>query len=88
VADLQRIVARLFRAALWSGIGLVTAAGVIELAGFERAAPVVALIGVGIVVAAPFGVLIGVVALGRRTPTARWAAASLLITVLGYLLAR
>jgi len=88
VPDLQRVVARLFRAALWGGAGCIVAGGGIDLLGFTRVASVVALLGVGIVVAAPFVILVSVAIVGRRTPTARWAIASLLVAALGYVLAR
>lgn len=86
--DLQRVVARLFRTALWGGAGFIVAAGATDLLGFIQLARIVALVGVGIVVAAPFIVLVSVAIVGRGTRTALWAIASLLVAALGYVLAR
>ena len=86
--ELQRVVARLFRAALWSGAGCIIVAGLIDLLGFATVARILALVGVGIVVAAPFAILVGVAIVARRTPAAWWAVASLLVALLGYVLAR
>lgn len=86
--DLQRVVARLFRAALWGGASCIVSAGLLDVVGWTMPARVVGLVGIGIVVAAPFVILVGVVIVGRRSAAAGWALASLLITVLGYVLAR
>lgn len=85
--DLQRAAARLLRAALGTGAALVAVGVLLNAAGAPAPARVVGGIGVGVVVAAPFATLVAIAAVGRRTSTAVYAVASLVLAVMGLLLA-
>jgi hypothetical protein len=87
VRDVQRAAARLLRLALWLGAALVILAGVLDAAARPATAQVVGAVGVGVVVAAPFGALVVIAVVGRRSGTAAYAVVSLALAVAGLLLA-
>ena len=85
--DLQQSAARFLRIALWLGAALVVAAGALDAAARPEAARVVGVAGVGVVIAAPFGALIVIAVVGRKSGTAAYAVLSLLLAAVGLLLA-
>lgn len=85
--DLQRAAARLLRAALAAGAALVATGVLLTAAGLSTPGNAVGGVGIGIVVLAPFATLIGIAAVGRRTSTAVYAVASIVLAVAGLLLA-
>lgn len=85
--DLQRTAARLLRAALVTGAALVATGVLLTTAGLPSPGNAVGGVGIGIVVFAPFATLIGIAAVGRRTSTAAYAVASVVLAVAGLLLA-
>jgi hypothetical protein len=87
VPDLQRVAARLLRAALGAGAALVALGILFHTVGLIPWGRVAGGIGVGVVVAAPFATLIAIAAVGRRSSTALYAVASLVLAALGLWLA-
>ncbi|MDH4045648.1 MAG: hypothetical protein OEY20_11530 [Gemmatimonadota bacterium] len=85
--DAQRAAARFLRIALWLGAALVILAGVLDWAAFPGLARGVGAVGVGVVVAAPFGALVVIAVVARKSATAAYAVVSVLLAVVGLLLA-
>jgi hypothetical protein len=88
VPDLHRIGALVLRGALWLGAALVVAAGVFDAMGAHVVGRVVGHAGLGVLLGAPFLTLAVLAIAGRRTGTTGYAVASLVIALLGMLLAR
>ena len=85
--DLQRTAARLLRAALAIGAAFAALGIVLDAAGVTAPGRLASGIGIAVVVVAPFATLIAIAVVGRRTGTALYAVASLVLAVLGLLLA-
>jgi hypothetical protein len=87
VPDLHRAAARLLRAALAIGAALAGLGIVLDAAGVGAPGRLASGIGVAVIVVAPFATLIAIAVVGRRTGTALYAVASLVLAALGLLLA-
>jgi hypothetical protein len=87
VPDLQRSAARLLRVALGVGGALVALGIILGAAGAAGPGRLSTVVGVAVVVAAPFATLITIAVEGRKTATALYATASLALAILGLLFA-
>lgn len=87
MADLQRAAARLLRVALGCGAALVALGVLLHTAGAVGPGRLVGGCGVAIVVGAPFATLLAIAMVGRRTATALYAVASLVLALVGLVLA-
>lgn len=77
------------RAGLWSGASLVAAAGLLHTAGAEwtRWEALAGGLGIGLVVATPFVTLLALAVRARRSALGLYAGATLVLALLGVLLA-
>lgn len=86
--DAQRIAARLLRITLGVSAALVGASVVLDRVGGGRWTHTLAVVGIAVVVAAPFVTLVVIAAVSRRAATAAYAVAGLLLALAGALIAR
>ena len=87
--DLQALAALLLRAGLWTGTVLVAAAAALHLLGgsVERWAGVAAATGIGVIVSTPFVTLLALAVKARRSALGAYAGVTLVLALLGVLLA-
>jgi hypothetical protein len=87
--DLQTLAAQILRIGLWSGTALVAAGGLLQLAGpgTTAGAGLLSAMGIGVIIGTPFVTLFAMGLRARRHVLGWYAAVTLVLALVGLLLA-